>query len=734
MCQLHSNITPASECTLHILLPLHIYLHLQSTQKRRKIVSTLQKSINKAKNQHGKIPVRFIKILITGSAGAGKTSFSNLLLKKKFNKLHNSTNIVNSKRAISIRAQKAALIASTESSQDTIWLEMNVHSEISHLRSVLLTRNSSGLISAKSELFNQFANNARFQSQTSITQRFSGLFQSSVKTSKLQSFDMLVENESTRDLTAHPGEVLNIISILDTGGQPEFIHLLPTVNINPTITFVVHDLSKSLEDQVLVEYSEHGKHIFIPYHLQYSNLDMLKFLFASINDSLERPPSKISQLVTIPGRDDTSYMCCVGTHADKVSYSDIAKIDKILTNLVEKMDSKAAVWQNENGSVLFPIDNTTAGNDFEDPSAEYIRNEIEALASKKDFYELPITWMLLELEIRQVCIKREKAYILFEECVSIASQSKLITDVKQVKSALLYHHLLGVLLYYPDVPGLCDYVIIDHQWLFDKLSQIVCCTFRSSSNIHAVNRLKHSGILSKELLRELKWEDELKDDYFISLLIVMKIITSVPREDGNGEDYFIPFVLPTIASLPAKNEILSQYGYLQGEPLLIQFVSKLLPRGFFCCLIVEILQHLPNGWSHLTSQKYTCHTYSNLITFILPHSYFLSLLDKLSHLEVQIRHEKFQYYEECPIHLSVQDVLACSLEIVCEQLNFNCGRLQYGFHCQCGQSYDEHMAFTTLSPPFDYAFCSYGSLASLKLRHTHKVWLTEVNFYSHYCA
>jgi len=35
-----------------------------------------------------------------------------------------------------------------------------------------------------------------------------------------------------------PGEILAIITILDTGGQPEYIHLLPTINIRPTLTFI----------------------------------------------------------------------------------------------------------------------------------------------------------------------------------------------------------------------------------------------------------------------------------------------------------------------------------------------------------------------------------------------------------------------------------------------------------------------------------------------------------------
>jgi len=60
--------------------------------------------------------------------------------------------------------------------------------------------------------------------------------------------NMLTSSASSPETVSHhPGKVLNIIPILDTGGQPEYIHLLPTINIHPTVTFVVFDLSKNLD-------------------------------------------------------------------------------------------------------------------------------------------------------------------------------------------------------------------------------------------------------------------------------------------------------------------------------------------------------------------------------------------------------------------------------------------------------------------------------------------------------
>jgi len=732
------------------------------------MIARLQKSIQKAKSQAGKVPVRFIKILFTGSGAAGKTSFGNLLMKKSINKLHHSTNVVQSKHAISVK--KAFVVGLKERDpemKNTIWLEMDSEFEISYLRQVLLSSSKSEPVqrrhsSSSQQLQNsEYVNSGKNQTTStevfpvsnsettvsplsaprtqSVSKRVASYFSlpPKVKTKTLETFNNLVQSalvaSSSHDIldkTLHyPGEVLNIITLLDTGGQPEYIHLLPTVNIHPMVNFVVHDLSKSLEDQVLVEYSEHGEHVFEPYHLRYSNFDMIKFLMSTINDSLEKPTCQVPQLVTIPGKNTSSYLCCVGTHADKVTPEIIHNTDSKLTAMVEKLDCKAAVWPNNDGGVLFPVDNTTAGDSIkEDSNSKCIRDKIDSIASDKDVYELPITWMVLELEIRRVCSSNNKAYISFQDCISIASQSNLITDVQEVHSALLYYHLLGILLYYPEVPGLCDYVIVDHQWLFDRLSSVVKLTFKDCSNLRAANNLKYNGILSKELIEQLKCEEQLKEDYFISLLVEMKIIAPIQREGGSGEDYFIPYVLPTYTSQSQGDNILSQYGYLQGEPLLIQFVSNLLPRGFFCCLVVQLLQRLPDGWKHLLTQKDSVHNYSNLITFRLPSAYSLSLMDRLSYLEIQIRHQETNYYQQHPVHLAVQDVLAIALGTVCEQLSYNRGRLQYGFHCQCGKTTDEHIAtLTRLTPPFDYALCRYGSMNDTKLNQSHTVWLTEVS-------
>ena len=111
---------------------------------QKNIISALQKCITKAKNQKGKVKVRFVKIILTGSGAAGKTSFSNLLMKNKFVNFHHSTNIVQTKHAVSVK--KAVVVTSNQCDEQTVvWLEMDDDSQMNHLRQVLLSLDSSSL-------------------------------------------------------------------------------------------------------------------------------------------------------------------------------------------------------------------------------------------------------------------------------------------------------------------------------------------------------------------------------------------------------------------------------------------------------------------------------------------------------------------------------------------------------------------------------------------------------------
>ena len=677
--------------------------------------------------------MRFLKVVIAGSAAVGKTNFINLLMKRKFEEGHHSTNTVHANHTVSFQ-----MGTSQESSKvdDIAWFELDSELMICYLKSILFQtypgEKSSVSSSQATEAVPSGSTKASIKplsktpkQQSSLLNWFTGLFTASNKHSSSTTVDNILYSNSFHSgiPSYQPGRVLNIITFLDTGGLSEYINLLPTISIAPKVTFVVHNLSKNLDDQVLVKYSQHDKHMFIPYHLSYSNLDMIKFLMSTVNDSVERPACGASdlQLVVTPGSDDKSYICMVGTHADKVSLVEKKNITEKLNSLVHETCCHESVWHQENKSVLFPVDNTIAGGRYpDDLTAKDIRSRIEVIASKQEVFNLPITWLLLQLEIQQACSKRSKSYILFDDCLATAKESSLISTIEEVKSALQYYHDLGVLLYFQKIPGLCDYVILDHNWWFDKLSRIICITFKDDFlSCKAVQKLKYQGLLSMELMEHIQWKDDIKKECFLSLLIHMKIIAKVSIKD----EYFIPFVLST-CSLQHENNILSQYGHLQGQPLLFQFCSGVLPRGFFCSLIVELLQQpLKEEWEPQFSQEDTQQSFSNLFTFGLPNAYSLSLLDKLSYLEVQIRHPIKE--GNVAIYAKVYVYLMHSLKQVCNHLKFNFDRLHSGFLCQCCKYTEDHIAvLPSVTSSMVYAECSMDNTQQMKLSSSHLIWFS----------
>ena len=741
-------------------------------------------SLKQAKEKQRTVPVTFLKVFLTGSAAAGKTSFSHLLLKKKMNENHESTDLVCASHVVSM--QKAAFHA-TEDNEVT-WVELNPSLEIHYLRSFLVSPGSSDSADSSSANNDQTepateesdgidnevhdatflrksidffwyvvgwftliipsllypANQPIEQSTlnddkckvptaTAVNATSNELHEKEIDSKNLSSFKYILQDSliSDSDLFVYmQGRKLNIITILDTGGQPQYIHLLPAINIHPTVNFVIHDLSKNLNDQVQVEYNKNGKQVVSPYHVEYSYLNMIKLLMSAVNDSADKDTSYGQELKlnTIEGADNDSCLCLVGTHKDKVGDEVIKGTATTLTTLVNDMKCKATVWRNEDETVLFAVDNTTAGSEKEDYVASVMRKNIEHVAANRDVHEVPITWMLLELEIKKFCEQNSKAYISFEDCFKLARNSGLISSDEELKNALNYHHFLGVLLYFKDIEGLCNYIIIDHQWWFDKLSSIICLALNQGFYHDAVDELKYQGKLSKKLLEHIPWDkNDIEKRYLISLLYHMKIIACL---DIKNETYFIPFVLPTYN--PQESETLNQYGNIQGKPLLLQFYSGLLPRGFFCSLVVHLLRL--EGWQFHTSNDRKKHRiFNNMITFCLPDAFSLLLFDKVNYLELHIRHRAKEL--QSLIHYKVYRSLVPVLEKVCKHLKLNIERLRCGFLCPCKKgSSEDHIAFLpdsiselpNTTPSERFATCVKDSTGNFKITALHKSWFSQL--------
>ena len=700
---------------------MYVRTYLYNINEVHLVLSTFQQIsmvtnyLNKAKKDNKVIDFKHIKVLLTGSSAAGKSSFCRLLFgSEKFSPEYNSTDIMETKQAIAVKN-----FGILKQEGEVVWYELNLEKRIQYLKSLLVHKKFHDQKSSCKNINNN-SDGDKLEDESNIDDNIGdnddGLHEVQPVVKRLEK--EVVKAEPLPD--SFTIDMVKLVTVVDTGGQPEYIHLLPAINNYPTITFVVHDLTKGLDDPVQVRYKKDG-HEEAPVQIfKLSYLSMIHLLMCFINDTLEQQP--LEQMVPCISVPKKSFIGFVGTHYDIVKGdSTILKdFNDRLANIVEEFESGSVLSSKE--GIIHPVDNTTAGEgEKEDPEVKYIRSQIEKFADEIESKTLPITWMILQLRIQQVCATDHKRYITYDEYTKIAKES--LNGEKEVKASLIYFHFMGLLLYF-EHPSLCDYIIINLQWLYSNLAKVM---HLSSKDVKFLE-YNHQKMFDKQRLMSkddytIQFEDVSPQEYnyFFNLLVHLKVIANVTV--NNTEFFYLPCVL---SNLKVHGD---EHKHLRSESLLIQFTSGFLPRGFFCSLVVHLLNEQPKGWKHQFHKG--AENYSDLMIFRLPDGGFLYMYDKIFYLQLEVRHSELTFVPSYQHRIFT--VLHEYLELVCNHLHFDTQKLQYGFLCTANQSDSDHIAVIDLSTVSEFMpaelQCSRECSRLTKLNESHKIWCQQVSLH-----
>ena len=720
--------------------------------------------LEQAKANNETLKVSYTTVLFSGSSGVGKTSLLNKLNKQKLKRHHHSTGVAKSNHTICIKT--TAVVKSTEGLH---WTDLDYDSMINHLNKHLhnLRFPSPASLPPKEEtpsdldkeIYNpqmqvlSLSSAAAASSLTGNTPNTTRNESVSKKNKKVgvniakASIDIAKANSSN---TPQLGDIWDIINFLDTGGQPEFVNILPAVSSSIALTFIVFNLSKSLDDLVHVQHNVNGHPSFKPYYLDCTNLEFIKRLMVS-SENFNKNVSSSLKLKSIQRKDGgkDSKVCFVGTHALNVSEEKIKEIDDKLSSIASELElHQRSFWCSPEEPLkrLFPID--MFPDDKEQESYEkiikVIRDSIQKQVQGRDFYEVPITWFLFLLNLQKLCNVKKISYILYQEAVDVWMDENISEDESETESdqglyedqyesvsrdksdvhnILLFFHFMGMLFYYHKVKGMCDFVFIDRQWLYEKLTELVEIKFTKGYNkedicAEDVEKFTMEGRLNINIIKNLKVDLQgIEPLYFIHLLDHLNIVAPI---DPKLKNYFMPCVLPSFPLMKCSekvNDLDKCYGTIQHVPLLVGFKNGPIPHGFFCQLVVELFRRLPTGWdSPLLSTSRMQHVYNNLITFPTTSGHAVCLFYKIGYLEIQVRHKKSQ---PSIIHCGVQRELDKFLRKVSDHLQLLKEQLCYGFYCKC-QDIQHFAKLKSLTSPTEYIRCGYGYT---EITQDYRVWL-----------
>ena len=237
-----------------------------------------------------------------------------------------------------------------------------------------------------------------------------------------------------------------------------------------------------------------------------------------------------------------------------MSKEKIKEIDEQLSSIANELElHQRSFWSSPNYlqlKRLFPVDMFPPDKEREsfEQIVEVVRDNIQNQVQGRDYYEVPITWFIFLLSLQKLCTMKKISYISYQEAVDVwvdenesgikpdqgmrkdhnQNVSREKTDVHNI---LLFFHFMGMLFYYHQVKGMCDFVFIDRQWLFEKLTELVEIKFtklnRKDISAEVIEKFTMEGRLNINIINNLKVNLQgIKPLYFIHLLDHLNIVCS----------------------------------------------------------------------------------------------------------------------------------------------------------------------------------------------------------------
>ena len=387
-----------------------------------------------------------------------------------------------------------------------------------------------------------------------------------------------------------------LLYLIDSGGQPQFQELLPTLISGPSLFLLTFSLAVGLDAEFQVTFTDPNSRQEYPTSMKVS--DALLQCLASICCTCSYQTNGVNTVEVKPR------VIFMATMKDLVSESDIDAIDKKLQFLLAPYKDQDIIVYNaqrynkgeKRPSCLFPIDSfTNDGIPALRQAVEVVANSsVEKITTGKPRWQrlcevtLPAPTVALELVLRFQ--SNEKSIITLDECKKIARDCN-ISDTKLPNVLWHLHHFTGSIRYYPEHDRLRNYVVTCSQALYDIPSTLLTDTFAFSKNVECNSSVKDMvwtrGVFTMDTLQRLWNKDQdISPGLAIDFLLHLNIIARIQDEE-EGEKFFMPCALVCAAPENSSKRV------VQEDSVLVCFKCKYTPKGAYSSLLACLLKKGP---------------------------------------------------------------------------------------------------------------------------------------------
>ena len=391
-----------------------------------------------------------------------------------------------------------------------------------------------------------------------------------------------------------------LLNMSDTGGQPEFMDMLPALMVGPALYLLFCKLNQELKSSYTVSYLSSSGESTTPVESTYTVEEVMFQALSAIaclaNSKSERKEEG-NQLFPDLMASPQSKAFIVATHKDLVSEEHITKFDAELQERIRATDfyKEGLVQFASDNRLILAIDNKSGGAEEVNTLRKFFEEHMQKHYRK---VKIPAAWLVLSLYLR----KQEKRTISLHDCLVWAQ--KLNMSAEETEAALWFlHHRAGTLMYFPNLPELQDTIISDVQIVYDSVSNLIVNTFRFGKVKKAASeKFRETGQFSLEDIGGVT--ADISSDYIpllqlVKLLEHLNIIAIIkqpelnPSQDLHAKSSKVIYFMPCVLQNAPNEELLifqeNNSNSLLPVSLMIRYECGFVPLGLFPATIANLV-------------------------------------------------------------------------------------------------------------------------------------------------
>ena len=543
----------------------------------------------------------------------------------------------------------------------------------------------------------------------------------------------ILQSDSPEDLKRLL-EDLTMINMTDVGGQPAFLDVLPALTFGPALYLLFFRLDQELGKKYPIRFhaaeSEHETTLESSYCIE----EVLYQCLASITcfSSQQRAGREAKPRAS-------SHALLFGTYKDHVTESQISKIENTMEEHFKetKLHQEGLLLKSLHGNMVTTVDNMFGTDESE---MSDIRRDIEGII--KSFFPatpIPVSWLMFRIVLHLL----NKPIVSLAQCEEIAKQLSMTSPIQE--AIWFFHHNIGSLMHYSNIPSMEDTVICNPQVIFDSISKLIIDKFKHGNralNPRQVYEFQQKGIFTLSHIQDTTDHPQsslLKLNQLVDVLKHHNILAEVKQDEevafSSEREPEPKFIMPAVLKHASEEELAcpTSPNLERAIPMFIHFEMGFVPFGVFSASIAHFISHQ----STTSPQWKLCNNQvqRNKLRFVVDGAFFVTLISRPQHIEVQIQHYPDTKSDRSLafICFTVHQTVVETLENVISKMKYQPFKLppnptkqpfNIAFTCSAA-SHTGHLMIVKKSESGYYGKCLKYPL-DLKLKDKHRCWFDEV--------